>query len=188
MGAIYTHPWIGTPSSFKWIAMDAVYIPTPGLVPPLLLTESQWIMDIPTPGLVPSLLLTESQWMLYPWIGSPLLLTFNFHKSSETICRTASMFVLESPCELLKGQSYTDYDSSESITPNPSTNEVCAKLCKKRREDNPNINGLLWSVDTKQCQCMIGMKGKKKWTGYDICFFGKSSYSLVYLVEGIYKG
>ena len=84
------------------------------------------------------------------------------------------VFILhsESACEVLKDHSYTDVVESESVQPNPRTVIECAKKCSKRREKKPNVNGMTWDVNTKECHCMIGMKGKKQLTGYDICFFG----------------
>ena len=95
------------------------------------------------------------------------------------ICIFRKLFCSESGCQVLKGHTYTSSDDYESIKPNPPTNEVCAKECRSRREDNPNINGMIWSEDTKECKCMIGMMGKNQTTGYDICYFGKSNSHII---------
>ena len=85
------------------------------------------------------------------------------------------IFDSESACEMLKGHTYTSSDDSELIKPNPPTNEVCAEKCKKRIEDNPYINGMIWQAKSKRCGCMSGMQGAIQWTGYDICYFRKST-------------
>ena len=91
------------------------------------------------------------------------------------------LFCSGTACKLLKGQSYTGSDGSESIKPNPPTNEICAEKCEKRKKDNPNINGMIWYVNTKECWCMIGMRGQKDWSGYDICYYtGKAFYSFLH--------
>ena len=88
-------------------------------------------------------------------------------------------------CNILKGVSYTGNDDSEKITPNPLNNEMCAQKCSTRRkEHNPRINGMIWYVNTKQCWCMIGMRGEKEWSGYDICYFrGKSFHPFLHQVH-----
>ena len=78
-----------------------------------------------------------------------------------------------SACTLLKNQSYTDLYDWELVKPNPPTNEECAWECKQRRKDDFNINGMTWNVNTRECRCTIGMKGKIQKEGSDICYFGK---------------
>ena len=79
-----------------------------------------------------------------------------------------------SPCKLLKDEVYTEKGGYELVKPNPPTNKVCAKICKKRKENNPNINGMMWTANIKRCLCVIGMEGRWMQTGYDICYFGTS--------------
>ena len=84
------------------------------------------------------------------------------------------IFCLETACKFLKDQYYTGRDNFAKVKPNPPTNIVCAEKCKTRREKNPSINGIAWFVHSKECWCMIGMRGKKSYPGYDICYFGES--------------
>ena len=72
----------------------------------------------------------------------------------------------------MKSQSYTEFEELETVKPNPPSNAVCAKKCKRREEDNLNINGMIYYEDTKECMCVIGMKGVVQQAGSDICYFG----------------